>query len=298
VIAESVLTKHQLLILNRSRRRAPNLRILDRLIAGFCSLWIRPRRLRRVAIAFKPSTFLSFHRALVQRKYRLLFSSKQRTKPGPKGPTADLIHAVVEMKERNPTWGCPQIAEQINLAFGTSMNKDAVRRILAIHYRPTSTEGGASWLTFIGHMKDSLWSLDMFRCESIVLQTYWVLVVMDQYTRRIIGFGIQPGVVDGRYGNQDGSIHSLVPSVRRATDRNNPQRMFGPVVVLDGSGFRDETDHFQRLLQQVPLLCGAEGRNADRDSGIERRRAETLWLAETMPRLIPNTNCCMTTNSP
>jgi len=191
VIAESVLTKHQLLILNRSRRRAPNLRILDRLIAGFCSLWIRPRRLRRVAI--KPSTFLSFHRALVQRKYRLLFSPKQRTKPGPKGPTADLIHAVVEMKERNPTWGCPQIAEQINLAFGTSINKDAIRRILAIHYRPTSTEGGASWLTFIGHMKDSLWSLDMFRCESIVLQTYWVLVVMDQYTRRIIGFGIQRG---------------------------------------------------------------------------------------------------------
>jgi hypothetical protein len=32
VIAESVLAKHQLLILNRSRRRAPNLRILDRLI--------------------------------------------------------------------------------------------------------------------------------------------------------------------------------------------------------------------------------------------------------------------------
>jgi hypothetical protein len=35
VVAESVLAKHQLLILNRSRRRAPNLCILDRLIAGF-----------------------------------------------------------------------------------------------------------------------------------------------------------------------------------------------------------------------------------------------------------------------
>jgi len=34
--AESVLAKHQLLILNRSRRRSPNLRVLDRLIAG---LW-------------------------------------------------------------------------------------------------------------------------------------------------------------------------------------------------------------------------------------------------------------------
>jgi len=91
VIAESVLTKQQLLILNRPRRRAPRLRILDRLIAGFCSLWIRPKRHRRLAIAFKPSTFLNFHRAMVQRKYRLLFSPKQRRKPGPKGPTADLI---------------------------------------------------------------------------------------------------------------------------------------------------------------------------------------------------------------
>jgi transposase InsO family protein len=197
VVAESVLAKHQLLILNRSRRRSPNLRVLDRIIAGFCSLWIKPRRFCRVAIAFKPSTLLTFHRMLVQRKYRLLFSSKQQTKPGPKGPTADLIRAVVEMKQRNPTWGCPHIAEQINLAFGTNINKDVVRRILDQHYRPVPTERGPSWLTFIGNMKDSLWSLDLFRCESIALRTYWVLVVMDQYTRRIIGFGIQSGVVDG-----------------------------------------------------------------------------------------------------
>src|SRR5262250_1434613 len=197
VIAESVLTKHQLLILNRPRRRAPNLGLLDRLIAGFCSLWIRPKRHRRLAIAFKPSTFLNFHRAMVQRKYRLLVSPKQRRKPGPKGPTTDLIRAVIEMKRRNPSWGSPQIAEQINLAFGTCINKDVVRRILATQYSPTSTDSGPSWLTFIGHMKDSLWSLDLFRCESIALQTYWVLVVMDQYTRRIIGFGIQRGVVDG-----------------------------------------------------------------------------------------------------
>src|SRR6516162_5910718 len=124
VIAESILAKHQLLILNRSRRRAPNLRILDRLIAGFCSLWIKSNRLRRVAIAFKPSTLLNFHRALVRRKYRLLFSAKQGMKPGPKGPANDLIRAVLEMKQRNPTWGRPQIAGQINLAFGTSINKD------------------------------------------------------------------------------------------------------------------------------------------------------------------------------
>jgi hypothetical protein len=42
-----------------------------------------------------------------------------------------------------------------------------------------------------------LWSLDLFRCESAVLRTHWVLVVMDQFTRRIVGFAVQRGVGDG-----------------------------------------------------------------------------------------------------
>jgi hypothetical protein len=38
VVAESVLTRHQILILNRNRKRAPNLRVSDRIIAGLCTL--------------------------------------------------------------------------------------------------------------------------------------------------------------------------------------------------------------------------------------------------------------------
>ena len=70
--------------------------------------------------------------------------------------------------------------------------------MLEKHYRPGPDSGdGPSWLTFIGHLKDSLWSIDLFRCESILLNTHWVLVVMDQFTRRIIGFGVHAGDVDG-----------------------------------------------------------------------------------------------------
>jgi len=92
-------------------------------------------------------------------------------------PANDLIHAVLEMKQRNPTWGCPQIAEQINLAFETSINKHVVRQILALHYRPHAPrEGGPSWLTFIGHMKDSLWSLDFFGVNRSLCKRigYWL----------------------------------------------------------------------------------------------------------------------------
>ena len=33
---------------------------------------------------------------------------------------------------------------------------------------PTPDTAGPSWLTVVGHAKDSLWSLDLFRCESAV----------------------------------------------------------------------------------------------------------------------------------
>jgi len=128
---------------------------------------------------------------LIQQKYRLLFSPKRVRRPGPKGPTKELIDAVMEMKRRNRTWGCKRIAQQISLAFGVDIDKDVVRRILARHFHPEPGSAGPSWLSFIGNAKDSLWSLDLFRCESAILRTYWVCrVVMDQFTRRIVGFAV------------------------------------------------------------------------------------------------------------
>ena len=99
-------------------------------------------------------------------------------------------------KHRNPNWGCPRIAQQITLAFNIQIDKDVIRRILARQYRPLQYSDGPSWLTFLGHMKDSLWSIDLFRCESATLRSHWVLVVMDQYTRQIIGFGRPCGQVE------------------------------------------------------------------------------------------------------
>ena len=182
------------------------------MVAGLCALLMRPHRLIRSAIVLKPSTLLGLHRALTTRKYRLLFSTKVPTKPGPKGPSHEVVAAVVDMKQRNPTWGCPRIAQQIALAFGIPINKDVVRRILAVRYQPGPDSAGPSWLTVLGHAKDSLWSLDLFRCESAVLRTHWVLVVMDQCTRRIVGFGVHRGVVDGvalcRMFNQAARCHT------------------------------------------------------------------------------------------
>ena len=157
LVSENLLLKQQLLIINRSRLRAPNRTPHDRLLFGFLATLLGPRRLRKSAIIIRPSTILGFHQALKKQKYRLLYSSKTRSEPGPKGPSAELIQLIVEMKRRNPKFGTPRISQEITRTFGIDIDKDLVRRVLAKHYRPEPGDG-PSWLTFIGHMKDSLWS--------------------------------------------------------------------------------------------------------------------------------------------
>jgi putative transposase len=141
---------------------------------------------------------LKFHDALVRGKYRRLFSSSHLPKkPGPKGPSDALIQAIVELKPCNPRLGCPRIALIILRTFGIEIDKNVVRRVLLKRYRAPPRGAGPSWLTLLGQTKDSLWSVDLFRCESILLNSYWVLVIMGQFTRRIIGFGIHRGDVNG-----------------------------------------------------------------------------------------------------
>ncbi|OFZ44300.1 MAG: hypothetical protein A2504_00240 [Bdellovibrionales bacterium RIFOXYD12_FULL_39_22] len=192
VMAENILIKHQLILINRTRKKSPQLKPIDRFILGLTAFFITPKRLIQNSAILKVSTILNFHQALINRKYRLLFSSNKTAKrPGPKGPSKDLINAVIEMKKNNPRMGCPKIAQTISVMFGVTIDKDIVRRILAQYYRPENGGNGPSWLSFIGNTKDSLWSLDFFRVESINLQTHWVMVVMDQFSRRIIGFAVE-----------------------------------------------------------------------------------------------------------
>src|SRR5450631_3152112 len=167
VAAESLLLKQQLLITNRSRQRAPNLTTLDRFVLGLITLFVSPHRIPKLSAVVKSATLCKFHKALVDRKYRILFSSSGRPrKPGPKGPSSELIAAIVEMQRRNPKFGYLRIAQKISHAFGVNIDKDIVRRVLLKHYRPSdSGTDGPSWLIFIGHLKDSLWCVDLFRCE-------------------------------------------------------------------------------------------------------------------------------------
>ena len=51
-----------------------NLTMLDRLVLGLTTLFVSPHRIPKLSAILKPATLFKFHKALVHRKYRLLFS--------------------------------------------------------------------------------------------------------------------------------------------------------------------------------------------------------------------------------
>ena len=94
---------------------------------------------------------------------------------GRQGPSPELIAAIVEIKRRNPRFGYRRIAERLALVFDVEIDQDVVRRMLAHHYRPDRGDDGPSWLSLLGNANDGVWSLDLFRCESLALKSHCVM---------------------------------------------------------------------------------------------------------------------------
>ena len=92
--------------------------------SDFWLLFLVHGALRARPLPIKPSTILGFHQALKKRKYRLLYSSKRKSKPGPKGPSPEFIQLILEMRHRNPRFGTPRIALEIARSFGIDIEID------------------------------------------------------------------------------------------------------------------------------------------------------------------------------
>lgn len=194
--AENAALRHQLAILTRGKKRAPNTELRDRILLGLMIDLVSSKRIEKIAAILKPKTLLKFHKDLVNKKYHEIYSRKTKRKPGPKGLSKEIKQAIAEMKQQNPSFGCRKIAQMINHYFNQNISHQQVYRIL-IHYDLIGPDDGPSWLSFLGNIKDSLWSVDFFRCESATLKSHWVMVVMDQYTRKIVGFSVNKGSLTG-----------------------------------------------------------------------------------------------------
>jgi putative transposase len=85
IVAKSLLIKQQLLIVNRSRERASNLRTSDRIIAGLCAMLMRPGRILRSAVILKNGFAIGRLHDLVKSEPTACYSCASRIFHGPPG---------------------------------------------------------------------------------------------------------------------------------------------------------------------------------------------------------------------
>ena len=80
IVAENFLVRQQLIWVRRKQKKSPPLKPWERLFLGFLSCPSSPKRLKQVAVIISPATIMKFHKALVKRKYKFLYSHKVRKK--------------------------------------------------------------------------------------------------------------------------------------------------------------------------------------------------------------------------
>ena len=169
-----------------------------------------------------------------------------------------------------------------------------MRRVLAKHCGPNlPSASGPSWLTFFAQAMDSLWNVDLFRCESIQLRSRWVLVVIDVFTRRIIGIGIGGEYIDGvavyRMFNQ--AIAGQTP----------PARISGSRVLLEFDRSSPQARQLRRLLQRhscPPLPQRHHARESRRTPLIIESEPGLLCLGTALQWIIRNSRRRLIGNSP
>jgi len=102
LMAENISLRQQLIVIEHTRTRAPTLTIWQHLSFAAFTFLILPKRLYKTAIVITLATLLKSHKALIKRKYSMLFTNKTKEKPGLKGPSTELIKLIIEMKKRRP----------------------------------------------------------------------------------------------------------------------------------------------------------------------------------------------------
>jgi transposase InsO family protein len=137
---------------------------------------------------------MRWYNQLVAQKFN---GSQKRNKLGRPHVSDEIEVLVLEMADDNPTWGDRCI--QGSLAnLGHRVDKITVRNILRRHHidpAPKRRQGCTSWSQFLKMHWEMLAATDFFTVEVATwhgLITYYVLVVMEQSTRRVEIAGITP----------------------------------------------------------------------------------------------------------
>jgi len=128
----------------------------------------------------QPDTLLRWHREL----FRLYWRRRSQGKPKISPETIALIQ---KMAKENRLWGAERIRGEL-LKLGIEVSKRTVQR-----YMPKEKKTGSSsqtWATFLKNQAGGIWACDFTVVYDWLFRQWYVFVVMELKTRRIVHTGV------------------------------------------------------------------------------------------------------------
>ena len=176
---EILALRHQLTVVNRSRRQRLRLTAADRMVWAWLShVWHRWRSALHVV---KPATVIGWHR----RGFRLFWTWKSRRRTGRPCVAKDVRALIRELSSQNPLWGAPRIHGELQ-KLGISVSQSTVAKYM----RRDQTSPSQSWRTFLTNHRGQIMAADFFVVPTVTFRLLVVLVVLAHDRRRIVHIAV------------------------------------------------------------------------------------------------------------
>jgi putative transposase len=176
LLIEIATLRQQLIILNRQVKK-PRLTPQDRF---WMVLFSRCTRFwKQAVLVVQPKTVLRWHRDL----FRFYWRWKSRKKERKSKIASETIALIREMAENNPLWGAERIQGEL-LKLGIQISKRTIQKHMPKANKRRSS--GQTWTTFLKNHIQDIWACDFTVVNDWLFRPWYIFVVMELKSRRII----------------------------------------------------------------------------------------------------------------
>ena len=177
LVVENALLRQQLIVLNRQIKR-PQLTNPDRfhlvLLAHFTKFWKQSLHI------VQPETLLRWHWEL----FRIYWRRKSQGKPKTSTETIALIR---KMAKENQLWEAERIRGEL-LKLGIEVSKRSIQKYMPKDRKEHSSS--QTWATFLKNQASNTWACDFTVVYDWLFRQWYIFVVLELKTRRIVHTGV------------------------------------------------------------------------------------------------------------
>ena len=177
LVIENALLRQQLIVLNRQIKR-PRLTNPDRFrlvfLSHFTKFW------KQALHIVQPDTLLRWHRELFQFYWRRKSQAKPKISSEP-------IALIQEMAGENQLWGAERIRGEL-IKLGIEVSKRTIQKYMSKEKKTGSSN--QNWAIFLKNQASGIWACDFTVVNDWLFRQWYIFVVMELKTQRIVHTGV------------------------------------------------------------------------------------------------------------